>query len=95
MMDLQIGRGIYRDTGCALSPSCLNCHLPKCKYDDPHMIQRAHREKRRIAILKTHRQEELTVAELAGRFGVSERTVFRILRQNDLQVEPLGAMVPA
>ena len=28
----------YPDTGCNLSPSCLECHLPACKYDDPGVV---------------------------------------------------------
>ncbi len=31
----------YEDTGCEVSPSCLNCPLPQCKYDDPVWFQRA------------------------------------------------------
>ena len=33
----------YEDTGCEVSPSCLNCPLPQCKYDDPDGSKR-HRE---------------------------------------------------
>lgn len=25
--------GLYADRGCSLSPSCLRCHLPMCRYD--------------------------------------------------------------
>ena len=25
----------YRDEGCEVSPSCLKCPLPQCKYDEP------------------------------------------------------------
>ena len=30
----------YEDTGCEVSRSCLNCPLPRCKYDDPIWFQR-------------------------------------------------------
>ena len=25
----------FRDTGCSLSPRCLDCPLPRCRYDEP------------------------------------------------------------
>lgn len=25
----------YRDTGCSLAPRCLECPLPRCRYDEP------------------------------------------------------------
>ena len=33
----------YEDTGCEVSPSCLTCPLPQCKYDDPVWFQRHRR----------------------------------------------------
>ena len=72
----------YRDDGCELSPSCLNCPLPRCKYDDPGWIQRERRRKRDAAVLKARHHDRLTVPQLAQRFRVSERTVFRILGRN-------------
>ncbi len=72
----------YRDDGCELSPSCLNCPLPRCKYDDPGWLQRERRSKRDRAVLDARRRRDLTVPQLAERFGVSERTVFRILSRN-------------
>jgi hypothetical protein len=72
----------YRDDGCELSPSCLNCSLPRCKYDDPGWIQRERRRKRDAAVLQARQRDDLTVPQLAHRFRVSERTVFRILQGN-------------
>jgi len=72
----------YRDDGCELSPSCLNCPLPRCKYDDPGWLQRERRRKRDHAVLEARRRRDLTVPQLAERFGVSERTVFRILSRD-------------
>ena len=30
----------YQDTGCELAPSCLNCPLARCKYDEPEEKKR-------------------------------------------------------
>jgi AraC-like DNA-binding protein len=71
----------YRDDGCEVSPSCLSCPLPRCKYDDPGWLQRLRREERDREVIRTRRSEGLTVPQLASRFGVSQRTIFRILRR--------------
>lgn len=46
--DAGIGYFAYRDDGCDVSPTCLQCPLPQCKYEAPalltrsaHLIQRA------------------------------------------------------
>jgi DNA-binding CsgD family transcriptional regulator len=68
----------WRDQGCELSPSCLNCTLPKCVEDEPRGQQRLRMEarKRRMAELRRRGQ---SVKEIAGLFGVSKRTVQRAL----------------
>ena len=70
----------HRD-GCELSSSCLNCTLPRCRYDDPGWIQRERRKKRDRAVIEAHDQEGITIAQLVERFRVSERTIFRILAE--------------
>ncbi|MBI4298344.1 MAG: helix-turn-helix domain-containing protein [Chloroflexi bacterium] len=69
----------YRDNGCEVSPSCLACPLPKCRYDDPGWIQREAREKRDGEVLKVRHRDRKTVHQLAKEFGISQRTVHRIL----------------
>ena len=71
----------YRDNGCEVSPSCLRCPLPKCKYDEPGWLSRARRANRDKEVLTVRRKERLTVLELAHRFHISQRTVHRILRR--------------
>ena len=71
----------YEDTGCEVSPSCLNCPLPQCKYDDPGWFQRHRRIARDLKVWSTMRSEGLTVEEAAERFSVTVRTVFRIMRR--------------
>jgi len=71
----------YRDTGCELSPSCLNCPLPRCKYDEPASARRAGIERRDREIALIRRKHRAPIMALAGAYGVSRRTVFRILRE--------------
>ncbi|MBI4220343.1 MAG: helix-turn-helix domain-containing protein [Chloroflexi bacterium] len=79
----------YRDDGCDVSPTCLDCPLPVCKYDDPDFLRRTARSARDRAILATRKVEGLSVPALAARFGVSTRTVHRVL-----QSERLGSFRP-
>ena len=71
----------YRDAGCDLFTSCLTCPLPRCRYDVPGgaraMLNRVRDEEIRHARLELG----LPVDEIARRFRVSRRTVFRILQQ--------------
>jgi hypothetical protein len=71
----------YKDDGCEVSASCLRCPLPRCKYDDPGWLQRTQRQRRDTQLLRAHREEKLPVAELAARFHVSQRTVWRVLQR--------------
>ncbi|MBI4199964.1 MAG: hypothetical protein HY535_05790 [Chloroflexi bacterium] len=70
----------YRDDGCDVSPSCLRCTLPKCKFDDPGWLHRERRAQRDAAILRARQRESLTVEQLSRRFSISQRTVHRILQ---------------
>lgn len=71
----------YEDTGCEASDSCLDCPLPRCKYDDPAWYQRNRRLARDFRIVHVMRQEALSVEETAARFSVTARTVFRIIQR--------------
>ena len=61
----------YRDEGCDLYESCLNCPLPKCIYDEPggkhHWLKRL-RGKEMARLFTTEGKE---IKELALMFGVS------------------------
>ncbi len=65
-----------RDQGCDLYPSCLDCPLPRCRYDQSG--RRVKKELRDEEIIRLKRQGQC-VRELAQRFGISRRTVQRIL----------------
>ncbi len=71
----------YRDDGCQVSPSCLTCPLSRCRYEEPgglRALLNQHRD-RQIVRLRT---EGVGVEDLALRFGISRRTVFRVLGSN-------------
>ena len=72
----------YRDEGCAIAPSCLNCPLPVCIYDIPHGKQRHLKEIRDREIKRLFHQEGKGTGEIAQMFGVSERTVGRALKHS-------------
>ena len=71
----------YRDEGCSVSPSCLRCPLPWCKYDDPAAYHRELRLSRDREVMQVKREQGKTVPQLARHFGLSERTIHRILER--------------
>jgi hypothetical protein len=70
----------YTDRGCDLYPSCLNCPLPRCRYEDPGGAAAMLRTGRDASILRLAEEGGVTVDELARMFGLSRRTIFRVLR---------------
>ena len=71
----------YKDDGCEVSSSCLSCPLPWCKYDDPAAYHRGLREGRDREVLQVQRNQGTTVPQLAQHFGLSQRTIHRILER--------------
>lgn len=71
----------YGDQGCDLAPSCLNCPFPRCRFDAPGEGRRQVKGRRDRELVRLRRQGA-TIAELARRFGVSKRTVHRILKSS-------------
>ncbi len=72
----------YRDEGCELAPRCLECPLPRCKHDEPGGARHLKVETRdgEIARVWLASGGRIRVNELAQRYGLSRRSVFRILR---------------
>ncbi|MBM4405020.1 MAG: hypothetical protein FJ039_02405 [Chloroflexi bacterium] len=64
-----------------MHPSCLTCPLPRCRYDEPGWLMKEERTSRNAEILKFRVGGRASVDDLASRFGVSVRTVHRIIRQ--------------
>ena len=71
----------YRDTGCELAPSCLECPLNLCKYDDPNWGKRNLRARRDEEIVRM-RANGMTVAQIAAKSNISERTVYRVIQRD-------------
>ena len=69
----------YKDEGCDLAISCLNCPFPVCVYEQPGGKQRWLKKLRDGEIIKLFTDEGRGIKELALRFGVSRRTVQRAL----------------
>jgi Homeodomain-like domain-containing protein len=70
----------YADTGCDLYPSCLRCPLPRCRYEDPGGAAAMLRNGRDASIVRLAEERGMSVDRLAEMFGLSRRTIFRVLR---------------
>jgi hypothetical protein len=68
----------YKDDGCTVHPHCLTCPLDRCRFDDPRGLRAILNEPRDTAIYEL-RQKGVQAPELSRRFGLSRRTIFRIL----------------
>ena len=71
----------YVDNGCEVSMECLNCPLPKCRFDDPMWYRALRREGRDVELRDAHDLEGLSVFEIARRHRISPRTVHRALQR--------------
>ncbi len=70
----------YRDEGCDLADSCLNCPFTRCIYDEPRGKQRWLKKMRAREMVRLFTTEGKGAKELALMFGVSQRTVQRALK---------------
>ena len=70
----------YIDNGCDLFDSCLNCPLPRCRYDDPGWIQKEKIEERDMKIYRK-RKEGSSIKILAKEYNLSTRTIHRAMRR--------------
>lgn len=70
----------YADKGCDLFPSCLACPLPRCRYEEPGGAAALMRSGRDASIIRMSEERGLSVEALARMFGLSRRTIFRVLR---------------
>lgn len=68
----------YRDDGCDIHSRCLTCPLPRCRYDEPGGLRamlNVYRDQQVVAL----RRDGAPVDQIAERYSLSRRTVFRIL----------------
>jgi len=68
----------YIDDGCDVHPECLSCPLPRCRYDEPGGLRALLNSDRDRQIIEL-RTAGVSVDQIAGRYALSRRTVFRIL----------------
>jgi DNA-binding CsgD family transcriptional regulator len=76
----------WRDEGCEVFGSCLNCPLPRCVEEEPRGRQRlilAARNRRMVEL----RRSGKSVKDIAGLLGVSRRTVERALKNQKPKVK--------
>ncbi len=71
----------YKDEGCEVAASCLECPLPTCVYELPGGRQRWLKEERNREIARQFATKGKRIRELATAFGVSQRTVQRAIRE--------------
>jgi hypothetical protein len=71
----------YADTGCELAPSCLACPLPRCQYDEPSNVRAWLTQARDREIAYIRRRYGVRINILARTYGLTRRTIFRILRE--------------
>lgn len=67
----------YQDTGCDWHPSCLNCPLVRCRYDEPEPIPVNTLKAEKQAEIRELRSQGYTLDRIALMIGVSKRTVYR------------------
>jgi hypothetical protein len=71
----------YRDDGCEFADSCLNCTFPECIYAQPGGRQRWLKGLRDKEVLRLFSGQGKGAKELGVMFGVSQRTIQRILKR--------------
>ncbi|MDD4924152.1 MAG: helix-turn-helix domain-containing protein [Dehalococcoidales bacterium] len=71
----------YRDEGCELAESCLNCPFPECIFDEPGGKRKLLMERRNGEIARLYDNEKKSVKELARIFNLSIRTIQRALKE--------------
>ncbi len=70
----------YKDEGCDLANSCLNCPYEECIYERPGGKRHWIKKERSAEMIRLHTMEGKAVKELAAIYGVSKRTVQRALK---------------
>ena len=70
----------YRDEGCELADSCLNCPFAECIYIKQGGKRTWLKEERAAEMARLYTDEGKRIQELAQIFGVSRRTVHRDLK---------------
>jgi hypothetical protein len=77
----------YRDEGCELFRSCLECPFPDCVEEQFRGCLKQARKVRNREIVRLHTVEKIGVLELVNLFGVSLSTVWRALASGRMSNE--------
>ena len=70
----------YKDEGCDLANSCLNCPYEECVYDKPGGKRLRIKKERSAEMIRLYNEEGKAIKELAAIYSVSKRTVQRALK---------------
>ena len=70
----------YRDEGCEMADSCLNCPFEQCVYDEPGGKQRLVKSLRDSEIARLYESGSKGITDLSEMFSISKRTVQRALK---------------
>ena len=70
----------YQDEGCELADACLDCPFPRCIYERPHGRQKLMKKARDREIKRLFISKKKSVMELSQIFGVTERTIQRVVK---------------
>ncbi len=70
----------YRDVGCDLAESCLNCPFEQCVHDEPGGKQRLVKNLRDNEMARLFTSAGKGAKELSEMFSISQRTVQRALK---------------
>src|SRR4030065_143548 len=76
----------WRGEGGDVFSSCLNCPLPRCLEEQPRGQQRLRMSARNGRMVELRKRDK-SVKEIAGLFGLSQRTVQRALKSQKLKVK--------
>ena len=79
IIDLLPEEDYYPDLGCDLFPACLSCPLPRCRYDEPEALKYGSKRRRNKEVMRLKNNEGMTIKQLASAFGLSRRTIHRII----------------
>jgi hypothetical protein len=73
----------YSDTGCGNGCTrSLECPFPRCLHDEPRLSLVMKRTQRDGQVHMVQKMEGLGIQDLSLRFGVSPRTIHRILARS-------------
>ena len=78
----------YQDNGCEFADSCLDCPFPECVYAQPGGKRRWLKNLRDEAVSRLFTTQGKKVKDLALMFGVSRRTIQRILKRGKNESTP-------